>query len=112
MIEAQLRAKRSRIAARYDRMPYPVQNFLTSARGLVFDAESIRSGNVSYLRELRRHEKWSTEEISRFQLNAIQGIVDHARRTVPYDSDYPQIAFKSPASCAIIRFYARSRQAE
>src|SRR4030095_5321761 len=38
----------------------------------------------------------SAEEIARFQLSSIQRIVAHARQTVPFYFDYPQISFRSP----------------
>ena len=71
MIEAQLRAKGPALQRAYDRMPYPVQNFLTSARGWFLTRNRYAPGMYSYLGELRRHEKWSTDEITSFQLNAI-----------------------------------------
>ncbi len=96
MIEAQLRAKGPALQRAYDRMPYSVQNFLTSARGWFLTRNRYAPGMYSYLRELRRHEKWSTEEIARFQLNSIQRIADYARQTVPFYSNYARVAFKSP----------------
>ena len=96
MIEAQLRARGPALQRAYDRMPYSVQNFLTSARGWFLTRNRYAPGMYSYLRELRRHEKWSAEEIARFQLNSIQRIVEHARQTVPFYCDYERLAFKSP----------------
>jgi len=96
MIEAQLRAKGPALQRAYDRMPYSVQNFLTSARGWFLTRNRYAPGMYSYLRELRRHEKLFTEEIARFQLNSIQRIVDDARKTVPFYSDYEQVPFRSP----------------
>jgi phenylacetate-CoA ligase len=95
MIEAQLRAKGPILQRAYDQMPYPVQNFLTSARGWFLTRNRYASGMFSDLKELRRHEKWSAEEIGRFQLQAIQGIVDYARRYVPFYSEYPKLTFSS-----------------
>src|SRR5260370_1304306 len=96
MIAAQLRAKGPALQRAYDRMPSSLQNFFTSGRGCFLTRNRYARGMYSYLRELRRHEKWSTQEIARFQLNSIQRIVDYARQAVPFYSDYAQVSFKSP----------------
>jgi phenylacetate-CoA ligase len=95
MIEAQLRAKGPVLQRAYDQMPYPMQNFLTSARGWFLTRNRYAPGMFSYLNELRSHEKWSASEVEQFQLGAIQGIVDYARRYVPFYSDYQKVTFSS-----------------
>lgn len=89
MIEAQLRANGAILQRAYDRMPYPVQNFLTSARGWFLTRNRYASRMFSHLRELRGHEHWTADQINDFQLKALNRILDHARRTAPFYSDYP-----------------------
>jgi len=90
MIEAQLRANGAILQRAYDRMPYPVQNFLTSARGWFLTRNRYASRMFVLLRELRTHERWTPEEISAYQLAALQKIVQHARSTSAFYADYPE----------------------
>ena len=96
MLESAFRARANSLYGLYHSMPYPLQNFLTSARGLLLAKSRYSGGAARYLKELRSHEKWSAEEITEFQCKALQIIVNHARATVPYYSQYPPINLKSP----------------
>jgi hypothetical protein len=64
MIEAQLRANSAALQRAYDRMPYSVQNLLTSARGWFLTRNRYAPRMFSLLRELRGHEKWTSEQIT------------------------------------------------
>jgi hypothetical protein len=55
MIEAQLRANSAALQRAYDRMPYSVQNLLTSARGWFLTRNRYAPRMFSLLRELRSH---------------------------------------------------------
>jgi phenylacetate-CoA ligase len=89
MFESALRANAARLQRVYDAMPYPVQNLLTSTRGLFLARYRYSQENGAYLRELRSHESWTAGQISEFQLQALNRLLGHARRNVPYYGDYP-----------------------
>jgi phenylacetate-CoA ligase len=91
MFESTIRANLGRLHKVYDSMPYPVQNFLTSARGLILARSRYTNGADRLRAALCAHEKWGAVEIVEFQRRALEQIVDHARRTVPFYADYPEI---------------------
>jgi len=97
MIEAQLRANSAALQRAYDRMPYSVQNLLTSARGWFLTRNRYAPRMFSLLRELRSHERWTVEEINAFQLQALRKIIKHARTTSPFYADYPECNIRSSA---------------
>ncbi|HET8966051.1 MAG TPA: hypothetical protein VFN20_07550, partial [Candidatus Acidoferrum sp.] len=84
MIEAQLRANGAALQRAYDRMPYSVQNLLTSARGWFLTRNRYAPRMFSLLRELRGHEHWTSEQIDVFQLQALRKILKYARSTSPF----------------------------
>jgi phenylacetate-CoA ligase len=89
MFESAIRANAARLQRVYDAMPYPVQNLLTSTRGLFLARYRYSQANAKYLRELRSHESWTQEQISEYQLRALNRLLQHARTNVPFYSDYP-----------------------
>jgi phenylacetate-coenzyme A ligase PaaK-like adenylate-forming protein len=89
MFESALRANAARLQRVYDAMPYPMQNLLTSTRGLFLARYRYSRENLAYLRELRSHESWTEGHILEFQLQALNRLLEHARRNVPFYSDYP-----------------------
>ena len=95
MFESTIRANVSRLHQVYDSMPYPVQNFLTSARGLVLARSRYSKSADSYLAELRSHERWGAKEIAEFQRHSLERMVTHARCAVPYYGNYPDVAWKT-----------------
>jgi phenylacetate-CoA ligase len=95
MIEAKLTATRPFFQRAYDRMPYAVQNLLTSARGWFLTKTLYTSAMHAYLGALRGHERWAPGEIAAHQLHALQKILDHARATVPFYANYPKRTLKS-----------------
>lgn len=97
MLESAFRANIGRMYGIYHSMPYPVQNFLTSARGLLLAKNRYWDGMERTLRELRSHERWAVEEITEFQRSALQRTIDHARKTVPHYADYPAIELSTPS---------------
>lgn len=97
MIEAQLRANSAALQRAYDRMPYSVQNLLTSARGWFLTRNRYAPRMFSLLRELRSHERWTVEEINAFQLQALRKIIKHARTTSSFYADYPECNIRSSA---------------
>jgi len=109
MIEAQLRANSAALQRAYDRMPYSLQNLLTSARGWFLTRNRYAPRMFSLLRELRGHEKWTSEQITAFQLQALQKIVRHARATAPFYADYPDLNLRTCADIA--RYPVLTREA-
>src|SRR5215467_3214809 len=100
MIEAQLRANSAALQRAYDRMPYSVQNLLTSARGWFLTRNRYAPRMFSLLRELRGHEAWTSDQINAFQLQALRKIIRHALATVPFYADYPDVNLRSAADLA------------
>jgi len=96
MMEKLFRAHASRLQGIYDAMPPLVQNVLTSTRGLFLTRNRYTPEIYRLLRELRGHEKWSSEQLSAYRFCALQQIVEVARRTVPFYATYPQIEFRRP----------------
>jgi phenylacetate-CoA ligase len=95
MLESVFRANVERFYSVYHALPYPFQNLLTSARGLLLAKNRYSDGMGTYLSELRTREKWSSGEIEQFQLRTLQNLLQHARATVPYYKDYPVIDIKT-----------------
>ena len=89
MFESALRANAARLQRVYEAMPHPVQNLLTSTRGLFLARYRYSQENSAYLRELRSHESWTPGQITEFQLQALNRLLEHARRNVPFYGDYP-----------------------
>ena len=100
MLESALRANVQRLYGLYHFMPYPVQNALTSARGLLLAKHRYANGTLRYLRELKSHEEWTTDQIVDYQRASLRRILDHARREVPFYSDYPPLRLTSPEDIA------------
>lgn len=96
MFETQFRAHSAQLQQAYDLMPHPIQNLLTSARGWFLVRNRYANGMYAQLKELRSHEKWDADQIRAYQVEALQKIVDHARNTVPFYSDYPPVQFRTP----------------
>jgi phenylacetate-CoA ligase len=92
MLESQIRAKFSFFRAAYDKMPHPVRNVLTTARGLVLSRNRYNRKMYKLLDELRAHEKWDQQQMEAYQLDRVRRLVDHARETVPFYAAYPSIS--------------------
>jgi len=52
------------------------------------------------LKELRSHEDWKADQIRSYQVKALQKVVDHARKTVPFYADYPSVQLQTPDDIA------------
>jgi phenylacetate-CoA ligase len=96
MLESAVRANMQRLYGMYHSLPYPVQNMLTSARGLLLARHRYANSTLRYLRELRTHETWTPEQIAEHQLASLQRVLQHAREVVPYYSEYPSLTLKVP----------------
>src|ERR1700735_2461330 len=102
MFESKFRAHSAQFQKAYDRMPYPLQNVLTSARGWFLTRNRYARDMHELLKELRSHENWDADEIKSYQTQALQKILDHARASVPFYSKYPAVKLNAPediASC-------------
>ena len=75
MFESAIRANAARLQRVYDAMPYPVQNLLTSTRGLFLARYRYSQANARYLRELRSRESWTQEQISEYQLRVLNQLL-------------------------------------
>jgi phenylacetate-CoA ligase len=89
MFESALRANSARLQRIYDAMPYPLQNFLTSTRGLFLSKYRYSRKGGAYLSELRSHESWTAEQIEQYQVQAMRRLLENARKTIPFYQDYP-----------------------
>ena len=96
MIERVFRAKADRLQAIYDRVPYPLQNALTSVRGWFLTRNRYNKDMYALLQQLRLREGWSAEQITAYQLQSLRTIVDHARSTVPFYARYPRLDWNTP----------------
>jgi phenylacetate-CoA ligase len=100
MFESKFRAHSAQFQKAYDRMPYALQNVLTSARGWFLTRNRYTRGMHALLKELRTHEEWDVDQIKSYQTQAIQKIVDHARASVPFYSKYPAVELQAPEDIA------------
>jgi phenylacetate-CoA ligase len=95
VLESAVRANMQRLYGVYHSLPYPVQNVLTSARGLLLARHRYTDSTMRYLQELRTHEHWTPAEIAEYQRANLQSLLLQARSRVPYYADYPAITLKS-----------------
>lgn len=96
MLEPIVRNCLPRLQRLYDSCPSPARNFLVSARGLLLARIRYSRRTMALLSELCASESWSLSEIGRYQISALQQVVDHAIRTVPFYSDYRMGVLQSP----------------
>jgi len=96
MFESVVRANLGRLMSIYEAMPYPVQNALTSARGLILARARYSDSNSKYLNELRKRELWTSEQMWDFQRRSLQRLLNSARRDVPHYAQYPSVEWKVP----------------
>lgn len=95
MLEPFVRASLPGLQPLYDRFPSPARHLLTSARGWLLTRLRYSPVTFALLRDLRRDEKWNTEQIQFFQLRSLRQALDHAVRTVPFYADYPRIELRT-----------------
>ncbi len=107
LLEPIVRANISKWQAVYDVFPSPARSLLASARGWLLTQVRYAPETFAFLKELRAHESWTTGEITAHQTLALWGIVEHARRTVPYYTDYPRIEIRHPQDLASLPVVAR-----
>jgi phenylacetate-CoA ligase len=94
MLEPLVRANFPRLQNLYDRFPSPARNVLTSARGWLLTQIRYSPATFEILRELRKHEAWTAEQIAAHQLAGIRKTLDHARRTVPFYKNYTSVEIR------------------
>jgi len=95
MLEPFIRSNLARWQSWYDRAPAPARHLLTSARGWVLSRIRYSSETFDILKKIRAQESWTAPQIAGHQLAALRGILEHARRTVPYYADYPPVSLDS-----------------
>ncbi len=96
MFEPLVRNNLPRVQAYYDRAPASARHVLTSARGWLLTRIRYSAETFAFLRQLRRNESWTAEQIREYQLGALRRTFQHALRLVPYYANYPQKEFFSP----------------
>ncbi len=89
MLEPLVRTNLARLQGIYDLFPPPARDLMTSARGWLLSNIRYSRRTFSYLKSLRQHEKWSTEDMEAFQLRSLQEAVTHAWCSVPYYKNDP-----------------------
>ena len=99
-LERLFRAYAPRLQRPYDLMPPLIQSLLASTRGWFLTRIRYSAEMFDLLQELLSHEAWSAEQISAYQLKALQQTLEHARETVPYYSAYPRLRLKRPEDIA------------
>lgn len=102
MIEPLLRTNLPRLQRLYDRFPSPARNVMTSARGWFLTQIRYSREARAILREIRGHEMWTSQKINDHQCKALQQVVDHARRTVPFYADYPDQRIRCTADLQLL----------
>jgi phenylacetate-CoA ligase len=95
MLEPLTRANIGRLQPLYDRLPSPARTLLISARGWFLSRIRYAPETFSYLEKLRAHEVWTSDDISSFQIRALQQTISHARAMVPYYVNYPRIELRN-----------------
>jgi len=95
MLEPLVRSSLPCLQGVYDRCPSAARNLLTSARGWVLTRLRYSQETFRLLGELRADESWTPGQIYLFQLCALQQLIDHALRTVPFYSRYPRREIES-----------------
>lgn len=107
MFEPLMRANIGRLQPFYDRLPSPARTLLTSARGWFLSRIRYAPETFSFLEQLRAHEAWTPDEISSFQMRALQETISHARATVPYYANYPRIELRNFDSLRLLPVLTR-----
>ena len=84
----------SRLQPLYERMPVPLQNVFTTARGWVLSRNRYHPKMYAYREELHSHDSWSAAQVRAYQLLALRDAVEKARRA-PLYATYPAFRWDS-----------------
>jgi phenylacetate-coenzyme A ligase PaaK-like adenylate-forming protein len=95
MLEPIVRNNLPRLQRYYDRAPSPARHVLTSARGWLLTRIRYCSQTLSFLRQLRRNESWTSSQIRDYQISAVRRTLEHALGSVPFYAPYPQVEIRS-----------------
>jgi phenylacetate-CoA ligase len=93
--ERLIRAYAGHVQPLYDLMSPSLRTLAGSARGWFLARNRYSAETFDLLANLRSHESWTPEQISEFQLARVRDTFNTARRTVPFYSNYPDLAWKS-----------------
>jgi phenylacetate-CoA ligase len=107
MLEPLMRANVGRLQTVYDRLPSPARTLLTSARGWFLSRIRYAPETLAFLDQLRAHEAWTSNDISSFQIRALQETISHARATAPYYANYPLIEIRNFDSLRLLPVLTR-----
>jgi phenylacetate-CoA ligase len=107
MLEPLMRATIGRLQTVYDRLPSSARTMLTSARGWFLSRIRYAPETLAFLDQLRAHEAWTPNDISSFQIRALQEAISHARTTAPYYANYPQIELRNFDSLRLLPVLTR-----
>ncbi|MFY9751894.1 MAG: hypothetical protein WAJ92_04590 [Candidatus Acidiferrales bacterium] len=95
MLEPLIRSSLPRFQAIYDHAPARARDWMASARGWFLTQLRYAPETFDLLAELRGHESWRDEEISRYQIAALGGAVEHALANVPFYASYPRVVIRT-----------------
>jgi phenylacetate-CoA ligase len=96
MLEPLVRNNLPRLQSYYDRTPATARHVLTSARGWLLTRIRYSRETFAFLRQLRRNETWTSDQMRDYQTTALNRTLDHALRSVPYYASYPRMELRSP----------------
>jgi phenylacetate-CoA ligase len=96
MLEPLVRNSLPRLQSYYDRAPAPARHVLTSARGWFLTRIRYSQQTFAFLRQLRRNETWTLEQMHEYQTGALRRTIEHALRSVPYYARYTPTDLRSP----------------
>lgn len=95
MMEPLVRNNLPRLQTYYDRAPAPARHVLTSARGWLLTRIRYSRRTFALLRQLRRNEAWTADQIREYQTTALHRTIDRALQSVPYYASYPRSNIRS-----------------
>ncbi len=95
MLEPLLRNNLPRLQNYYDRTPAPARHVLTSARGWLLTRIRYSPQALAFLRQLRRNESWTAEQIRDYQIRALRHTLEHALHSAPYYANYSRTEIRS-----------------
>lgn len=69
----------------YNKLPYPAQNIVISAKGYLLETERINKQHcLNYFNFLKDSEKYSEDEMNNYQLKMLNNTIQNAFSFVPY----------------------------
>jgi phenylacetate-coenzyme A ligase PaaK-like adenylate-forming protein len=95
MLEPLVRNNLPRLQSYYDRAPGPARHVLTSVRGWLLTRIRYSRQTFAFLRQLRRNETWTPQQIREYQTSALRRTLEHALNLVPHYAGYRRDEIRS-----------------